>query len=66
MSRPISRGELRMEKLRPSASTRTKEFTPRELPLAEVAPPSPPLPNATARRSERIRDLLRRWFDEEL
>jgi hypothetical protein len=55
-----------MEKPRPSVSTRTEEFTPCELPLAGAVPPSRPLPAATTRRSERIRDALRRWFDEEL
>jgi hypothetical protein len=55
-----------MEKPRPSVSTRTEEFTPRELPLPEAAPPARPLPRGMTRRSERIRDALRRWFDEEL
>ncbi len=55
-----------MEKPRPSVSTRTEEFTPRELPLAEVVPPDRPLPRTVNRTSERIRDALRRWFEEEL
>jgi hypothetical protein len=66
MPRPISSGKVSMEKPRPSVSTRTEEFTPRELPLPEAVPPARPLPRAMTRRSERIRDALRRWFDEDL
>jgi hypothetical protein len=66
MSHPISRGGVSVESPRPSVSTRTEEFTPRELPLAEVVPPDHPVPHAVARTSGRIREALRRWFDEDL
>lgn len=55
-----------MERSRPSVSTRTREFTPRELPLVEVADHPSPVHRAVNPRSERIRDALRRWFEEEL
>ncbi len=55
-----------MEKPRPSVSTRTETFTPRELPLGEPVAPLPPSPITVNRRSERIREALRRWFEEEL
>ena len=54
------------EQLRPSVSTRTAEFTPRELPLhdhSEVPRSKPQVLNPTSRR---IREALRRWFEEEL
>jgi hypothetical protein len=54
------------EQLRPSVSTRTAEFTPRELPLQD----HPDLPSPTTHvlnpASRRIREALRRWFEEEL
>jgi hypothetical protein len=55
-----------MEKPRPSVSTRTAEFTPRELPLSESADLPGPVPCAVNPKSKRIRDALRRWFEEEL
>ncbi len=56
-----------MQKPRPSVSTRTEEFTPRELPLGESAHPKrPAAPYDVNPSSERIRDALRRWLEEEL
>jgi hypothetical protein len=57
-----------MRKLHPSLSTRTLEFTPRELPLAPPTevPPQPP-PRAQERAAaDRIKDALLRWLDEEM
>jgi hypothetical protein len=55
-----------MRKPQPSLSTRTQEFTPRELPL-----PDPPdraaLPPAGERRpADRIKEALLRWLEEEM
>ena len=55
-----------MEQPRPSVSTRTAEYTPRELPLLEPADPYRPIPRTVNPTSERIREALRRWFEEEL
>jgi hypothetical protein len=55
-----------MRKPLPSVSTRTREFTPRELPLLK---PSEPPPRAELRErppAERIKDALLRWLEEEL
>jgi len=58
--------EASSSSIEPSVSTRTTEFTPRELPLRE----HPDLPNPSPRvlnpASRRIREALRRWFEEEL
>ncbi len=54
------------EQLQVSVSTRTAEFTPRELPLQdhpELPRPTPQILNPSSRR---IREALRRWFEEEL
>ena len=55
-----------MRKPVPSLSTRTEEFTPRELPLRD--PPAPPrravLPER--RPADRIKDALLRWLEEEM
>jgi len=52
---------------RPSVSMKTAEFTPRELPLHEHQPHQPgPVPFTVNPTSRRIREALRRWFDEEL
>lgn len=52
---------------RPSVSTRTAEFTPRELPLTEGSEQPEPLPPAKSNAtSSKIRDALRRWFDQEM
>jgi hypothetical protein len=50
----------------PSVSTRTADFTPCELPLAEwpEVPRPPPRPRSHA--PERIREAVRRWFEGEL
>ena len=50
----------------PSISTRTREFTPLELPLLK---PSDPPPRAELRErppADRIKDALLRWLEEEL
>jgi len=60
-------GVVVAKKERPSVSTRTAEFTPRELPLLEDAHREPsPLPYTLNPASRRIRQALRRWFEEEL
>lgn len=50
---------------RPSVSTRTEEFTPRELPLKQSSqrPTPPPL---RKERSSRLREAVRRWFEQEM
>jgi hypothetical protein len=50
---------------RPSVSTRTAEFTPRELPLKFSSQRPTPLPMRKS-RSSRIREALRRWFEQEM
>ena len=49
----------------PSVSTRTADFAPRDLPLAEAAE-LPRTPVRARRRVPRLRDALRRWFEQEL
>ena len=52
---------------RPSVSTRTAEFTPRELPLFDQQLNQPVhVPFTVNPVSRRIRAALRRWFEEEL
>ena len=52
---------------RPSVSMRTAEFTPRELPLSDQQTNQPrPAPFTVNPVSRRIREALRRWFEEEL
>mgnify|MGYP003508739688 CR=1 FL=1 len=55
-----------MRKPLPSVSTRTREFTPRELPL--LKPSEPPARAELHERppAERIKDALLRWLEEEL
>ncbi len=55
-----------MRKPLPSFSTRTEEFSPRELPLR--VPSDPPRPPVRIERpaAERIKDALLRWLEEEL
>lgn len=49
-----------------SVSTRTAEFTPRELPLQEHPDQPCPTPQVLNPATRRIREALRRWFEEEL
>ena len=55
-----------MRKPHPSHSTRTEEFSPRELPLP--APSAPPPIRVPVRRpaAEKIKEALLRWLEEEL
>ena len=55
-----------MRKPSVSLSTRTEEFTPRELPL-EV-PENPPLqrPRPPRGAADRIKEALLRWLEEEM
>lgn len=54
-----------MRKPQPSLSTRTEEFSPRELPLPAPAMP-PPAPLPVRRPADKIKDALLRWLEEEL
>ena len=55
-----------MRKPLPSISTRTEEFTPRELALPAPVEP-PPFAGARDRRpADRIKEALLRWLEEEL
>jgi hypothetical protein len=55
-----------MRKPQPSLFTKTREFTPRELPLHE--PPERPVPPPAWERhpAERIKEALLRWLEEEM
>jgi hypothetical protein len=55
-----------MEKARSSVFTRTREVPVRELPLGDPKEPPRLAPRRVSPRSERIRERLRRWLDEEL
>ncbi len=55
-----------MRKPMPSLSTRTEEFTPRELPLRAPADPPPPSPAPERAAADRIKEALLRWLEEEL
>ncbi len=63
-----------MAKLAPSVSSRTATFTPRELPLLREQDWQTPPANSAQRvvlrpprpAASRIREALRRWFEEEL
>jgi hypothetical protein len=55
-----------MKKPMPSVSTRTAEFRPRELPLFVPERESRPVPVAMSVASIRIREALRRFFEEKL
>lgn len=49
-----------------SITTRTREFTPRELPL-RVTPDEPtPTPAPARRPADRIKEAVLRWLEEEL
>ena len=51
----------------PSVSTRTQDFAPKELELrVETAVEESPVQDVYAGAGERIRDALRRWFEEAL
>jgi hypothetical protein len=55
-----------MRKPVPSLSTRTEEFTPRELPLPEPSVPPPQASLPERRPADRIKDALLRWLEEEM
>lgn len=55
-----------MGKLMPSLSTRTEEFTPRELPLRVPETPPPQAARPPQRPSDRIKQALLRWLEEEM
>lgn len=49
-----------------SVSTRTQEFTPRELPLRVPEHPRREAPRTPKRASDRIKEALMRWLEEEM
>jgi hypothetical protein len=55
-----------MRKTLPSLSTRTEEFTPRELPLPAPSAPPPPALLRPPRPADRIKEALLRWLEEEM
>jgi hypothetical protein len=55
-----------MRKLSVSLSTRTQEFTPRELPLEVPENPPPQTPRPPRRAADRIKEALLRWLEEEM
>ncbi len=55
-----------MRKPLPSLSTRTEEFRPAELTLPEPAVPPPPAPLFDRTPSDKIKEALLRWLEEEL
>jgi hypothetical protein len=55
---------MSMGKGKPSISTQTEAFTPRELPLRAPDAPPRPLPPPPPGAAERIREKLRRWLEE--
>ncbi len=55
-----------MRKPVPSLSTRTQEFTPRELPLSGASDPPRPAPGLERRSASPIKDAIIRWLEEEL
>jgi hypothetical protein len=57
---------MSMGKLMPSLSTRTEEFTPRELPLRVPETPPPQAARPPQRPSDRIKQALLRWLEEEM
>lgn len=54
-----------MRNPQPSLSTRTEEFSPRELPLPAPAVPAP-VTVPDRRPADRIKEALLRWLEEEL
>ncbi|ABS26188.1 hypothetical protein Anae109_1985 [Anaeromyxobacter sp. Fw109-5] len=59
-------GGFRMGKAQTSISTRTQEFTPRELPLKVPEDPPRPAPRPPQRPADRIKEALLRWLEEEM
>jgi hypothetical protein len=56
-----------MPKAHPSISTRTEEFTPKELLLRMPEATTPrPTPLPLRRPADRIKDALLRWLEEEM
>jgi hypothetical protein len=55
-----------MAKPLPSLSTRTQEFTPRELPLSAASEAPRPAPRPYRPPAGRIKDAIIRWLEEEL
>jgi hypothetical protein len=55
-----------MRRPSPSLSTRTEEFTPRELVIPERPEPPPALHVREQRPADRIKEALMRWLEEEL
>ena len=56
-----------MRKPIPSLSTRTEEFSPRELPLRVPSEPAiRPPPHRERPPADRIKEALLRWLEEEL
>ena len=51
---------------KPSVSTRTAEFTPSELPLQESTEPPGPATAPKGGAGQRVREALRRWFEQEM
>jgi hypothetical protein len=55
-----------MRKPLPSISTRTREFTPLELPLLRPQDPPPRAELPVRPPADRIKEALLRWLEEEL
>ncbi len=55
-----------MRKPLPSLSTRTEEFSPRELPLPALTDPPPSAAAPERRPADRIKEALLRWLEEEM
>ncbi len=52
--------------VRPSVSTRTADFKPSELPLSEAQETHRIPPTPRSGTAQKIREALRRWFEQEL
>lgn len=55
-----------MPKPLPSMSTRTEDFTPRDLPLRQPRDPPPRVFPPERHPAGRIKDAVLRWLEEEL
>jgi hypothetical protein len=55
-----------MRKPQPSLFTKTREFTPRELPLQQSPDRTIPPPSREPHAAERIKEALLRWLEEEM